>query len=80
MTKQARQPKPGQPASIARTDVAHPAKAEIAMRAHEIYLARGGTGGSQLDDWLQAERELKAKPGGAPAGNPRATNAHPRKS
>lgn len=32
----------------------------IAKRAHEIYLARGGTHGSDLDDWLQAERELKA--------------------
>jgi hypothetical protein len=31
----------------------------IAKRAHEIYLARGGTHGSDLDDWLQAERQLK---------------------
>jgi hypothetical protein len=29
----------------------------IAKRAYEIYLA--GRGGSQLDHWLQAERELK---------------------
>ena len=31
---------------------------EIAARAHEIYLARGAAPGRELDDWLQAEREL----------------------
>ena len=31
---------------------------EIAIRAHEIYQARGGSHGADLDDWLQAEREL----------------------
>jgi hypothetical protein len=30
----------------------------IAIRAHEIYRERGGTDGRDLDDWLQAEREL----------------------
>jgi len=32
---------------------------EISLRAHEIYLERGGLPGYELDDWLQAERELK---------------------
>ena len=31
---------------------------EIAQRAYEIYLQRGATDGSDVDDWLQAEREL----------------------
>jgi hypothetical protein len=31
---------------------------EIKVRAYEIYLERGGLPGSDLDDWLQAEREL----------------------
>jgi len=31
---------------------------EIAQRAYEIYLQRGAGDGSDLDDWLQAEREL----------------------
>jgi hypothetical protein len=31
---------------------------EIAARAHEIYLARGAEAGHELDDWLQAEREI----------------------
>lgn len=31
---------------------------QIAMRAYEIYLSRGAAGGSEVEDWLQAEREL----------------------
>jgi hypothetical protein len=30
----------------------------IRGRANDIYLERGGQGGSELDDWLQAEREI----------------------
>jgi hypothetical protein len=32
---------------------------EIRGRAYEIYLARGKQSGRDLDDWLQAERELE---------------------
>jgi Protein of unknown function (DUF2934) len=35
-----------------------PTPDEIARRAYEIYLERGGSAGSAEDDWLQAEREL----------------------
>ena len=31
---------------------------EIRIRAYEIYLRRGGQPGYELEDWLQAEREL----------------------
>jgi hypothetical protein len=31
---------------------------DVARRAYEIYEARGATDGADLDDWLQAEREL----------------------
>ena len=30
----------------------------IAMRAYELYGVRGYRGGSALDDWLDAEREI----------------------
>ena len=30
----------------------------IARRAYELYQRRGGAHGRDLDDWLQAEREL----------------------
>jgi hypothetical protein len=32
---------------------------EIRLRAYEIYLERGALPGNELDDWLQAERELE---------------------
>ena len=47
---------------------------EVAKRAYEIYQNRGGTDGADLDDWLEAERELKRGPsdvtGPAPASTP----------
>jgi len=36
----------------------------VAWRAYEIYMARGGAHGNDLDDWLQAERELGEKESG----------------
>jgi len=33
----------------------------IRARAHQIYLERGGEEGSALDDWLQAEAEVKSE-------------------
>lgn len=34
---------------------------ESKKRAYEIYLARGDNPGSELNDWLAAEKELKEK-------------------
>jgi len=36
----------------------------IAARAYELYLARGGSDGMAIEDWLAAERELSAAPPG----------------
>ncbi len=36
---------------------------EVARRAYELYLARGGEPGREQEDWLQAERELRQKAG-----------------
>ena len=38
-----------------------PSSQEIRQRAFEIHIERGGIHGCDLDDWLQAERELKEK-------------------
>lgn len=38
-----------------------PAQEEIRQRAYEIHIERGGIHGCDLDDWLQAERELQEK-------------------
>lgn len=40
-----------EPADVSDHDIAH--------RAYELYLARGQEHGHDLDDWLQAERELR---------------------
>jgi hypothetical protein len=37
-----------------------PTPEQIRQRAYEIHKARGGAAGRELDDWLQAERELQA--------------------
>jgi hypothetical protein len=38
-----------------------PSRDDIAKRAYEIYVARGSARGQELEDWLQAERELMLK-------------------
>ncbi len=43
-----------------------PTHADIALRAYQIYLERGGAPGNELEDWTRAERELlkkSSKPG-----------------
>ncbi len=38
-----------------------PTEDEIRKRAYEIYCARNGGPGSETDDWLKAQAELKEK-------------------
>jgi hypothetical protein len=38
-----------------------PTEEQIRRRAYEIYLARGGNGGSAESDWRQAEMELRGR-------------------
>jgi hypothetical protein len=47
-------------ADAAELPAENPARDEdIRCRAYEIYLGRGQQAGGELDDWLQAERELE---------------------
>jgi hypothetical protein len=48
----------GVPQSSGDTTVTNPDRERVAMRAYELYLARGGTDGQAMDDWLLAEREV----------------------
>ena len=48
-----------QPRATSRAKRTEPTNEEIATRAYEIFLMRGGEHGSDLDDWLQAEQELR---------------------
>jgi hypothetical protein len=34
---------------------------QIRLRAYQLYEARGGEGGHELDDWLRAEEEIAKK-------------------
>jgi len=55
------------PTGILQSDFAEeegkngPTPAEIRQRAFEIHIERGGIHGCDLDDWMQAERELLEK-------------------
>ena len=40
---------------------APPTGEDIALRAYQIYLERGGAPGNALEDWTRAERELLEK-------------------
>jgi hypothetical protein len=46
----------------------------IARRAHELYLQRGGEHGKDVEDWVRAEKELSDEPVAGPAKT-RATQA-----
>jgi hypothetical protein len=48
-----------QPDLPARSQRRRPNNEQIAKRAYEIFLARGASHGSDIEDWLQAERELR---------------------
>ncbi len=61
-TKSTKQAKPGRRGSAnARANPAGASAANdetIARRAHELFQARGGLHGHDLDDWLEAERQI----------------------
>jgi hypothetical protein len=46
-----------------QTAEGHPTRGEIELRAHQIYVERGGAPGQDVEDWFQAERELLEKYG-----------------
>ena len=48
-----------QPRTITSFKRSEPTNEQIAARAYEIFLRRGASHGSDLEDWLQAERELR---------------------
>jgi hypothetical protein len=46
------------PQSAGDTTAANVGRDRIAQRAYELYLARGGSHGQDMDDWFRAEQEL----------------------
>jgi|HubBroStandDraft_6_1064221.scaffolds.fasta_scaffold42406_3 hypothetical protein len=53
---------------------------EIERRAYELYLERGGGDGHDVDDWVQAERELRARTEKSQLGTQSASQAEPRRT
>ena len=43
-----------------------PTGEEIELRAYQFYIERGGAHGQDVEDWLQAERELAVEKYGKP--------------
>ena len=50
---------PSGPQDSGDTTAATIDRERIANRAYERYMARGGADGQDLEDWLEAERELE---------------------
>ncbi len=46
------------PKTQPRIAKSQPTQEQIAVRAYQLYLERGGTPGNELEDWIQAERQL----------------------
>jgi hypothetical protein len=49
----------GAPQSSGDTTAAALDRERLAARAYELYVARGRSDGSDMEDWLAAERELR---------------------
>ena len=49
---------PASPARKPRTEKSSITLAQIQQRAYQIFLERRGAPGSEVEDWLRAEREL----------------------
>lgn len=49
------------PQSVADATVSQADRDRIAARAYELYLARGGVDGMDMEDWLTAEREVRGR-------------------
>ena len=47
--------------SVAAEDHRSITKDDVAQRAYELFLARGRVDGHDVEDWLEAERQLEAE-------------------
>ena len=54
-------PHPALLEAVAGTTSDLPLEERVQMRAYELYVLRGNESGSELDDWLQAEDEIRAE-------------------
>lgn len=50
-----------EPETLRADQVSEPSRDDIALRAYNLYQARGAEDGRDMDDWLRAERELRER-------------------
>jgi len=53
-----------------------PTQEQIALRAYQFYLQRGGTPGNAFEDWVEAERQLLGEHGKAGENGKASENGH----
>jgi hypothetical protein len=53
----------GDGATTSASQLPSVSNSDVARRAYELYLARGREHGHDVEDWLQAERELQSVTG-----------------
>jgi hypothetical protein len=58
--KEGTAPPPASGRVVAEADATHE---EIARRAYQLFLERGGENGQDVNDWLRAEAELRTEKG-----------------
>ena len=49
------------PRAVESPEASRELQEDIARRAYELYLARGGEPGNDLEDWFRAEAELRGR-------------------
>lgn len=60
---------------VASPQESFPSHPSIAIRAYNLFVQRGSTHGWDLDDWLQAEKELRGEHKDRPAKRKKAKPA-----
>ncbi len=48
------------PSMVTGAPSSEPTNDQVSSRAYELFLARGAEHGHDLEDWIQAERELRS--------------------
>jgi hypothetical protein len=66
ITKVVAMPRPASKTPVSKRS-ANPSDTEIARRAFALYCERGSQDGHDVEDWLQAERELRETASSTPA-------------
>ena len=59
--RKGKEPQNETPPTDSHSVVSNGDRDRVAERAYELYLARGGADGRDMDDWLSAEGEIRGR-------------------